>query len=223
MESRISIFHLLKDYSQVKRLLYMRLMPENKDELKEVPHRSLTEGGDVVITYAVLLDIDEDGIHSIPITWDYLNYQGISETQLYEDALQSSPGLMPPFITVMDNRIRDFFSPDSMPLVNHHMVIVSSEQHYYGVTSVCYKGILERIAEEENSDLFVGLPSVNASIIIPDDGTKSAGYAKMIIRFFTDSGFIVDEEDRLSSMLYHYDRSTGIFETYELFKQKNRA
>lgn len=74
MESRISIFHLLKDYSQVKRLLYMRLMPENKDELKEVPHRSLTEGGDVVITYAVLLDIDEDGIHSIPITWDYLNY-----------------------------------------------------------------------------------------------------------------------------------------------------
>lgn len=223
MESRISIFHLLKDYSQVKRLLYMRLMPENKDELKEVPHRSLTEGGDVVITYAVLLDIDEDGIHSIPITWDYLNYQGISETQLYEDALQSSPGLMPPFITVMDNRIRDFFSPDSMPLVNNHMLIVSSEQHYYGVTSVCYKGILERIAEEENSDLFVGLPSVNASIIIPDDGTKSAGYAKMIIRFFTDSGFIVDEEDRLSSMLYHYDRSTGIFETYELFKQKNRA
>lgn len=223
MESRISIFHLLKDYSQVKRLLYMRLMPENKDELKEVPHRSLTEGGDVVITYAVLLDIDEDGIHSIPITWDYLNYQGISETQLYEDALQSSPGLMPPFITVMDNRIRDFFSPDSMPLVNNHMLIVSSEQHYYGVTSVCYKGILERIAEEENSDLFVGLPSVNASIIIPDDGTKSAGYAKMIIRFFTDSGFIVDEEDRLSSMLYHYDRSTGIFETYELFKHKNRA
>ena len=223
MESRISIFHLLKDYSQVKRLLYMRLMPENKDELKEVPHRSLTEGGDVVITYAVLLDIDEDGIHSIPITWDYLNYQSISETQLYEDALQSSPGLMPPFITVMDNRIRDFFSPDSMPLVNNHMLIVSSEQHYYGVTSVCYKGILERIAEEENSDLFVGLPSVNASIIIPDDGTKSAGYAKMIIRFFTDSSFIIDEEDRLSSMLYHYDRSTGIFETYELFKQKNRA
>ena len=223
MESRISIFHLLKDYSQVKRLLYMRLMPENKDELKEVPHRSLTEGGDVVITYAVLLDIDEDGIHSIPITWDYLNYQSISETQLYEDALQSSPGLMPPFITVMDNRIRDFFSPDSMPLVNNHMLIVSSEQHYYGATSICYKGILERIAEEENSDLFVGLPSVNASIIIPDDGTKSAGYAKMIIRFFTDSGFIVDEEDRLSSMLYHYDRSTGIFETYELFKQKNRA
>lgn len=223
MESRISIFHLLKDYSQVKRLLYMRLMPENKDGLKEVPHRNLTEGSDVVITYAVLLDIDEDGIQSIPITWDYLNYQGISETQLYEDALQSSPGLMPPFITVMDNRIRDFFSPDSMPLVNNHMLIVSSEQHYYGVTSVCYKGILERIAEEEKSDLFVGLPSVNASIIIPDDGTKSAGYAKMIIRFFTDSGFIIDEEDRLSSMLYHYDRSTGIFETYELFKQKNRA
>ena len=223
MESRISIFHLLKDYSQVKRLLYMRLMPENMDGMKEVPHRSLTEGSDVVITYAVLLDIDEDGIQSIPITWDYLNYLGISENQLYEDALQSSPGLMPPFITVMDNRIRDFFSPDSMPQVNHHMVIVSSEQHYYGVTSVCYKGILERIAEEENSDLFVGLPSVNASIIIPDDGTKSAGYAKMIIRFFTDSGFIVDEEDRLSSMLYHYDRSTGIFETYELFKPKNRA
>ena len=223
MESRISIFHLLKDYSQVKRLLYMRLMPENMDGMKEVPHRSLTEGSDVVITYAVLLDIDEDGIQSIPITWDYLNYLGISENQLYEDALQSSPGLMPPFITVMDNRIRDFFSPDSMPQVNHHMVIVSSEQHYYGVTSVCYKGILERIAEEENSDLFVGLPSVNASIVIPDDGTKSAGYAKMIIRFFTDSGFIIDEEDRLSSMLYHYDRSTGIFETYELFKPKNRA
>ena len=223
MESRISIFHLMKDYSQVKRLLYMRLMPENMDGMKEVPHRSLTEGSDVVITYAVLLDINEYGVQSIPITWDYLNYLGVSENQLYEDALHSSPGLMPPFITVMDNRIRDFFSPDSMPQVNHHMVIVSSEQHHYGVTSVCYKGILERIAEEENSDLFVGLPSVNASIIIPDDGTKSAGYAKMIIRFFTDSGFIVDEEDRLSSMLYHYDRSTGIFETYELFKPKNRA
>ena len=223
MESRISIFHLLKDYSQVKRLLYMRLMPENMDGMKEVPHRSLTEGSDVVITYAVLLDINEYGVQSIPITWDYLNYLGVSENQLYEDALHSSPGLMPPFITVMDNRIRDFFSPDSMPQVNHHMVIVSSEQHYYGVTSVCYKGILERIAEEENSDLFVGLPSVNASIIIPDDGTKSAGYAKMIIRFFTDIGVTIDEEDRLSSMLYHYDRSTGIFETYELFKQKNRA
>ena len=62
MESRISIFHLLKDYSQVKRLLYMRLMPENMDGMKEVPHRSLTEGSDVVITYAVLLDINEYGV-----------------------------------------------------------------------------------------------------------------------------------------------------------------
>ena len=223
MESRISIFHLLKDYSQVKRLLYMRLMPENMDGMKEVPHRSLTEGSDVVITYAVLLDTNEDGVRSIPITKDHLKLLGIPENQLYKDALQSTPRLMPPSITVMDNQIRDFFYPDVMPLVNHHMLIVSSEQHYYGATSICYKGILERIAEEENSDLFVGLPSVNASIVIPDDGTKSAGYAKMIIRFFTDSGFIVDEEDRLSSMLYHYDRSTGIFETYELFKPKNRA
>ena len=222
MESRISIFHLLKDYSQVKRLLYMRLMPENMDGMKEVPHRSLTEGSDVVITYAVLLDINEYGVQSIPITWDYLNYLGVSENQLYEDALHSSPGLMPPFITVMDNRIRDFFSPDSMPQVNHHMVIVSSEQHYYGVTSVCYKGILERIAEEENSDLFVALPSMNASIVIPDDGTRSAEHVKWLFRGIADSGFL-EEGEILSSMLYHFDRSTGIFETYELFKNKNRA
>ncbi len=209
MESRISIFHLMKDYSQVKRLLYMRLMPENKDYLKEVPHRSFTEGSDVVITYAVLLDINEYGIQSIPITWDYLNYLGISENQLYEDALQSSPGLMPPFITVMDNRIRDFFSTDSMPLMNNHMLIVSSEHHYYGATSICYKGILERIAEEENSDLFVGLPSLNASIIIPDDGTRSAEHVKWLFRGIADSGFL-EEGEILSSMLYHFDRSTGI-------------
>lgn len=222
MESRISIFHLLKDYSQVKRLLYMRLMPENMDGMKEVPHRSLTEGSDVVITYAVLLDINEYGVQSIPIAWDYLNYLGVSENQLYEDALHSSPGLMPPFITVMDNRIRDFFSPDSMPQVNHHMVIVSSEQHYYGATSICYKGILGRIAEEENSDLFVALPSMNASIVIPDDGTRSAEHVKWLFRGIADSGFL-EEGEILSSMLYHFDRSTGIFETYELFKNKNRA
>lgn len=223
MESRISIFHLMKDYSQVKRLLYMRLMPENKDGLKEVPHRSLTEGSDVVITYAVLLDINEYGVQSIPITWDYLNYQGISENQLYKDALQSTPRLMPPSITVMDNRIRDFFSPDSMPQVNHHMVIVSSEQHYYGATSICYKGILGRIAEEENSDLFVALPSMNASIVIPDDGTRSAEHVKWLFRGITDSGLLEEEGEILSSMLYHFDRSTGTLETYELFKHKNRA
>lgn len=222
MESRISIFHLLKDYSQVKRLLYMRLMPENTDGMKEVPHRSLTEGSDVVITYAVLLDINEYGVRSIPITWDYLNYLGISENQLYEDALHSSPGLMPPFITVMDNQIRDFFLPDSMPQVNNHMLIVSSEQHYYGATSICYKGILGRIAEEENSDLFVTLPSMNASIVIPDDGTRSAEHVKWLFRGIADSGFL-EEGEILSSMLYHFDRSTGIFETYELFKNKNRA
>ena len=125
MESRISIFHLLKDYSQVKRLLYMRLMPENMDGMKEVPHRSLTEGSDVVITYAVLLDINEDGVRSIPITKDHLKLLGIPENQLYKDALQSTPRLMPPSITVMDNQIRDFFYPDAMPLVNHHMLIVS--------------------------------------------------------------------------------------------------
>lgn len=222
MESRISIFHLLKDYSQVKRLLYMRLMPENMDGMKEVPHRSLTEGSDVVITYAVLLDINEYGVQSIPITWDYLNYLGVSENQLYEDALHSSPGLMPPFITVMDNRIRDFFSPDSMPQVNHHMVIVSSEQHYYGATSICYKGILECIAKEENSDLFIALPSTNASIVIPDDGTRSAEHVKWLFRGITDSGFL-KEGEILSSMLYHFDRSTGTLETYEIFMQKNRA
>lgn len=222
MESRISIFHLLKDYSQVKRLLYMRLMPENMDGMKEVPHRSLMERSDVVITYAILLDINEDGVQSIPITWDYLNYLGISENQLYEDALHSSPGLMPPFITVMDNRIRDFFLPDSMPQVINHMLIVSSEQHYYGAISICYKGILERIAEEENSDLFVGLPSMNASIVIPDDGTRSAEHVKWLSRGIADSGFL-EEGEILSSMLYHFDRSAGIFETYELFKHKNRA
>ena len=154
MESRISIFHLLKDYSQVKRLLYMRLMP--------------------------------------------------------------------PSITVMDNQIRDFFYPDAMPLVNHHMLIVSSEQHYYGATSICYKGILECIAKEENSDLFIALPSMNASIVIPDDGTRSAEHVKWLFRGITDSGFL-KEGEILSSMLYHFDRSTGIFETYELFKHKNRA
>ena len=222
MESRISIFHLLKDYSQVKRLLYMRLMPENMDGMKEVPHRSLTEGSDVVITYAVLLDINEYGVQSIPITWDYLNYLGVSENQLYEDALHSSPGLMPPFITVMDNQIRDFFYSDAMPLINHHMLIVSSEQHYYGATSICYKGILECIAKEENSDLFIALPSMNASIIIPEDGTRSAEHVKWLFRGIADSGFL-KEDEILSSMLYHFDRSTGTLETYEFFMQKNRA
>ena len=222
MESRISVFHLLKDYSQVKRLLYMRLMPENKDGLKEVPHRSLTEGSDVVITYAVLLDTNEDGVRSIPITKDHLKLLGIPENQLYKDALQSTPRLMPPSITVMDNQIRDFFYPDAMPLVNHHMLIVSSEQHYYGATSICYKGILECIAKKENSDLFIALPSMNACIVIPDDGTRSAEHVKWLFRGITDSGFL-KEGEILSSMLYHFDRSTGTLETYEIFMQKNRA
>lgn len=86
-----------KDVNYVKDRLIVSLInaERNVDILKDRPHRMLE---DLAIVYKVLVNKDETGTGTIPVTNSHMEYWGLTEEQLYETAIKNSNMFEPPFM-----------------------------------------------------------------------------------------------------------------------------
>ena len=211
----------LKDYSQVKEKLFIRVSDakENEAFLRMAPHK---EVDGLAISYHIAFE----GLHGVeastPVTYKMMEMFGVTEEQLHADALESTQRLYPVQYTSMAevmNKMMEIdadMDPDMMPATEGpQLMVLTNMQGIHGAATLFYPGQLEAIAQQMGSDFFVLPSSVHETLILPDDGTAEPDSLQFMVREINQS--TVAPEDRLSDFVYHYDSKDHVLEKAETF------
>lgn len=184
----------LKEYRYVRERLFIRLA-RTGDELDEniirFPFLSF------FVTFGILLYGEENYI-SLPIFREMLKHYGITENQLYRDALENTIRMFRPLSIPSDNRL----CPD--------FLILTNRQYYTGTSVILYPGFLKEISIRTNSSLFIIPVSLDFALAFPvnccadpkkvSERTTQFIQKRQIIHPFTDH-------------ILHFSKDTGILST----------
>lgn len=214
----------LKDYSQVKNHLFIRVSDakENEAFLAMSPHK---EVDGLAISYHIAFE----GLHGVeastPVTYKMMEMFGVTEEQLHTDALESSQRLYPVKFRSMNEIMAEMMGgidADMMPMMEPQdgpqLMVLTNMQGIHGASALFYPGQLETIARQIGSDFFVLPSSVHETLILADDGTTEPDSLQFMVREINQS--TVAPEDRLSDFVYHYDAQDHVLERAETFAER---
>ena len=102
------------DYSYFRDKVMFRLVSSdrNRQYLRHRPHRGRL---DLEIVYYYQCRIGKESMGTISVGDEDLNRWGISEEDIYRDALRNTPILNPPVISPITDLLNSFTDPDGMP------------------------------------------------------------------------------------------------------------
>jgi hypothetical protein len=189
---------VLEDYKKIRKNIFFRLVnyQKNEDIIGDIPYLPFL---DLAITFHCLVQNKKDYISSLRITNRHLELWGINTKMLTKVAKENTPRIFPASIKSMEE-IFDF-SLASEGNINS-MYVVSNRTGINGASCLLYKEVIDTLAEELNSNLFILPSSIHEIIVIKDDGfvTKDE-----LVQMVMDVNLTqVAEEDFLSDSVYYY-------------------
>lgn len=198
-------FEFVKD-----RVIMVAINRERNDELlSDVPHQNRE---DLALIYKVLINSDEEGIGSITIHNNHLDYWDVSAEDLHALAEVNTRRLLPATVQSMDEVMREIFSKDGMDEemmdmlfaerpADEMMYVISNTSKVNGAASIFYDDVLSGLAEELGTDLFILPSSIHECIAVSDKSFTAEGLAEMVVDVNENQ---VAPEERLSDHVYHY-------------------
>lgn len=219
----------IMDYNIAKYNLFIRVSSaeKNKDILANVPHQ-LKE--DLAITYHLITYMRGGELSSLLINNDLLKQYGITAEQLHEDAMNSSPRIMPQEVSsigefleqdpfMMSSEENDMLQ-ESEPAPSFY--VVTNQKKLDGAGVIFYPGMMEYLGSLFCQDYFILPSSIHEMIVLPDNGEISVNELKMMVSGINATQ--VDPSERLTDEVYHFDTKDHVFEKADNFiKRKNRA
>ena len=208
----------LKDYSQVKDRLYIRVSDakENESLLNKVPHK---EVDGLAVTYHIGFETPDGKSASVPVNTNMMEMYGINEEQLHADALTSSRNLYPATFVSLAEMMGNMMGVDAdtiMPTMDEPQIMVlTNEEAFQGAGALFYPGQMDEIAARLGSDYFVLPSSIHEVLLLPDDGTVDADVLNFMIQDINMS--TVAPEERLANEAYHYDAKDHVLEKASTF------
>jgi len=202
----------LFEYSKVKDKLFVRISnaEKNKEMLKNIPHRLIE---DLAMSCHIFMDEHDGGFGSTTVVNDMLKSYGVSEEQLFADALENSSRRMPAQILSLEDTVRRIADDhpggiDSDESVWEAMILTNSRK-LCGASALFYPQIMEMIAEKAGGSYFILPSSIHELLILPDDGTLDAGRLSDTVRRINME--VLDERDFLSDNVYYYSAEHRLF------------
>jgi len=195
-----------EDYDFVRNHLYFKVVnyDMNKKMLENVPHfRTL----DLAITFACLLDKDNDGTASIPINNGHLNHWGIDKNQLYEDAFKNATEMLPPkinslFQTVFEKNFNSELDLNNIQLDEFDLLVLTNETRVNGAGTILYPNLLETIANQLDSDLIIIPSSIHEVLILRKTGDLKLEDLDVLVKMVNHEELATTEV--LSNHVYIY-------------------
>lgn len=206
---------IFSDYESAKERLFVRVgnAEASRGLLENSPHRLI---GDISVTYHLYVDESEEGFGSAAVTNDLLEKYGISEEQLYEDALQNSQRLFPPTISCMDDafllsmmtgKSREYKEFDaSLSELSFHdapLLVLSNKQSMFGAAAMLYPDVLDKIADQTCEEFYILPSSVHEVLLLKKDDGVSPDQLQKMVEDINSS--VVTPQDVLSNNVYYYD------------------
>lgn len=201
------------DYNLISSRISYRLInyEKNKELLETVPHVRYL---DLAIVFYCLLNFSENSSATILIHADHLKLWNINAAELYHQACQTAPELLPYDFRNINAVLSDTFgSSTTQPNQDIEketdafcpMYILTNSQKLYGASCLLYPRLLDSIAEKLNTDLFVLPSSIHEVILLP---ALNRSHCKELADMVTDINRTeLAADEILSDLIYYYSRS----------------
>ena len=187
---------------------------QNEELLKTMPHRKFH---DLSIVYAWYVGEQNDAMMSAPINHELAASKGLSEEELFQLAKENTRRLFPTTIKPMSAVIDELmggkektngeafeFAPDE----EFQMYVVSNSNRYFGATAVLYEDGMQMLADRLDDNLYLIPSSIHEWIAVPESFSNLEHLSEIVHEVNFSQ---VDEEERLSNEVYHYDKRTRQF------------
>lgn len=182
MAERVIGNFMLKDTEP--RIIFCLINREkNRELLRHTPHRTIL---DLAVIYRLLAASPQEAVYSAMITDGAAEELGMTEEQLYRQAVKSTRTEMPPLVEKLS---QGFY------MITNKMLVM-------GAVAIFYRGVLAELAEKEKSDLYIIPSSIHEVFAIPINAVESKELEKLIREI---NRRFVDDNAVLSDHLYWYD------------------
>ncbi len=197
------------DYNKIKENIIVRIInyEKNKNQLEKCPYIPFN---DLAITFRWLAHKDDVGIATSLISNSEMERWNISVGELYRTAIENSRRIFPAKITNMKSLFNEYIEEckEYMEYYEEEQIklyVLTNEIGVNGATSMIYKDILKKFADEKASNLYILPSSIHEVIIVPEVYINDKNYLKEIVKSANKT--VVGLMDVLSDTVYYYDRN----------------
>lgn len=191
------------EYDRAKEHLKVALCnyEANKDILSDRPHERILDLAIIAFVSNNEVPLGRPGF--IYVSNRLLKIWGVSEEEMFEIALENT--MKEAFCCKLSDLLAqqdDFQLP---PGVEIPMYILTTSYRSHGASMLLNGTLLNQIAEELNSNLFIYPSSINEVLVLPDEGTKKQRSRQRKTVEEVNKSNVLPEE-RLSNSVYYFDR-----------------
>lgn len=199
------------DYELIRRHIAYRIInyEKNKELLKTVPYVRYL---DLAIVFYCLLHLTESGNATILIHKSHLKLWQITAEQLYEQACQTTPLLLPYDFRNITSLLSELGGsaqasrPDMAKTASFcPMYVLTNSQKLYGAGCMLYPGLLESISEKLDQDLYILPSSIHEMILLPAMNRSYSEELADMVAEINRTELAADEI--LSDQVYYYSRT----------------
>lgn len=196
-----------RDFEQVRDRICYRLIgiEENRILLEDVPHVEFLDLA-VCFFYAYSGEILGEG--SILVHNSHMKEWGASVAELMSLARDNTPRLFPSQCSTMEEVLEEIVGERKRETTyagEVPMKVLTNNRRLNGAVCMIYQGILEQIAEELESSLYILPSSIHEVILLAEEETADPRELKKMIVEVNNTQ--VAPEEVLSNSLYRYDRT----------------
>ena len=195
-----------KDFEKVRDRVCYRLVGtvDNKDMLADVPH---VEFLDLAVCFFYAYKGDSLGEGSILIHNSHMEMWKTGVAELMKAARENTPKLFPWQCNTMEEVLKEVLETEQVEEMlagELPMKVLSNNQRMQGAVCLIYQGVLEKMAAEYKTDIYILPSSIHEVILLADTGKEPAEKLKAMIVQVNRSQLAPEEV--LSDSLYRYDR-----------------
>ncbi len=203
------------NYEAIKNNLYIQLVGKEANEmmLQTIPHRDME---DMAIVYRIHVQENEGGMPSVLITDAIMEKYGVTEEQLYQDALASNRNSLYEIKTMAEIMSEMMGIP--LPEDEFPMYVASNENRFFGAGVIANPSFLEEAHRKLEENFYIIPSSIHEVLLIPESSALPLEQMEAMVREVNASE--VEPEDRLSDRVYHYDGMEKRIELAEKYEDR---
>ena len=195
----------LTDYGKVKSRLALKLVNRkfNEEMLKDMPHRNVCD--DMACICYIALEDPEDG--KIMVHNGVFQNWNIPVSELMHTAMKNTERMYSAKVMDFEEEVKKIGMVPETGKLGNPMYIITHEGRVYGAVGALYKGLLDRLAEELESDLILIPSSVHEFLMMPKNTCPiGIGELNQMVREVNATQLQADEV--LSDHVYLYCKET---------------
>ena len=200
---------VIRDFDVIKGNIKVYLA--NKEAIwenhQDCPKKEV-EGTDLLAVFRIMLFVKDVGQSSILVRNRTMAMWDIELESMYETALKNTMEQTPARVISLDDMIdygpEKSKRPEEVSYENGKTYILGNSGTVGGAAAMLYPGVLQTIAENSSSNLFIVPSSINEVLVISDDG-KADSQSLQYMLMEANMG-MVPRKEVLSDQVYYYDR-----------------